>query len=79
MDNLSFLDGEFRVVLYLIRQQVPRGPVTLPEFYAYAALVGTTLGCPEAKLPSIYTHRQWINTMNTKLLLNFHRSNSIFN
>ena len=54
MDNLSFLDGEFRVVLYLIRQQVPRGPVTLPEFYAYAALVGKTLGCPEAKLPSLY-------------------------
>ncbi|EJK61402.1 hypothetical protein THAOC_18121 [Thalassiosira oceanica] len=31
-----------------------RVPVTLPELYAYAAPVGKTLGCPEAKLPSIH-------------------------
>jgi len=29
--------------------------VTLPEFYAYAAPVGKTLRCPEAKLPRYAT------------------------
>ena len=29
--------------------------MTLPEFYAYAAPVGKTLRCPEAKLPRYAT------------------------
>ena len=42
---------EFRVVLYLIDSKRLGVSVTLPEFYAYAAPVGKTLRCPEAKLP----------------------------
>lgn len=48
---MSFARGKFRVVLYLIESKRLGVPVTLPELYAYAAPVGKTLGCPEAKLP----------------------------
>ena len=31
--------------------------MTLPEFYTYAAPVGKTLTCPEAKLPHYASHK----------------------
>ena len=43
------------MVLYLIDSKSLGVSVTLPEFYAYAAPVGKTLRCPEAKLPRYAT------------------------